>query len=73
MCEINIEVILGHSELKQFNKFEKGRMVCYGYRIDYDRQGVETGRTEPEAIRSIGWDDGTPFTEIDYHKLSTDY
>jgi len=67
MCNI----IYGHSELKQFNKFKNGRMVSYGYRIDYDQQGNETGCTEPKAISLIGWDDGSPFTEIDYYRLST--
>jgi hypothetical protein len=66
---IDIKLIMGRSELREIRKFENGRMVFYSYRIDYDQNGVETGRTEPEAISSIGWDDGSPFTEIDYESL----
>jgi len=61
----NIEMIFGHSELKQFYTYENGRMVIYGYRIDYDRNGNETGRTQPSALGSIGWNDGSPFTKQD--------
>jgi hypothetical protein len=53
-------------ELKQFYKFEGGKMVSYGYSIERDRHGCEVSRTEPEALSSIGWDDGTPFTNEDY-------
>lgn len=61
--------VFGYSELKQFNRFENGRMVCYGYSISYDLNGIEQSRTEPEAISSIGWDNGEPFTPIDAIKL----
>ena len=53
------------SELKQIDKFENGRMVSYGYRIDYDQFGKEIGRTEPLPLLSVGWDNGTPFTKDD--------
>ena len=53
-------------ELKQFHKFEGGKMVSYGYSIERDRHGREVSRTEPEALSFIGWDDGTPFTNEDY-------
>lgn len=53
-------------ELKQFHKFEGGEMVCYGYSIERDPHGREVSRTEPTAISSIAWDDGTPFTNEDY-------
>lgn len=56
-------------EFKQFQEFQNGRMVTFGYRINYDRHGKETGRTEPERLSSIGWDDGSPFTEDDYREL----
>jgi predicted ATP-dependent endonuclease of OLD family len=67
--KIKVSVIYGHSELKQFIKFESGRMVYYSYRIDYDRNGNETGRTEPIAISSLGWNNGEPFTESDYENI----
>jgi len=58
----------GYSELKQIRKFENGRMVTYGYRIDYDLSGNETGRTEPTRLSSIGWSN-RPFTENDLLEL----
>jgi len=67
---IKITVNYGYSEIKQFNKFENERMTVYSYRIDYDSNWVETKRTEPEALSSIGWDDGSRFTKKDYEKLS---
>ena len=63
---MKVQMIYGHIELKQFNNFENGRMVSYAYRIDYDQNGKETKRTEPEPLSSVGWVDGSPFTEIDY-------
>ena len=67
---VTYKIISGHSALKQFNRFENGRMITYGYRIDYDEHGKETARTEPEALSSIGWSDGSPFTKSDYWLLS---
>ena len=67
---MNANVILGHKELEQFEKFENGRMVSYGYSITYDKDGRETYRTEPEALGSIGWDNGSPFTREDRAELS---
>lgn len=61
--------IFGRRELRQFNKFENGRMVVYAYSIDYDQHGNEVSRTEPSALSSIGWDNGSPFTEADYRAL----
>ncbi len=69
MNTYEIKIAFGHSEPRQFHKFENGRMVCYSYRIDYDRDGKETGRTDPSPLSSIGWDDGSPFTEADYRTL----
>ena len=65
-----VHISFGYTELKQFNKFEGGRMVFYGYSITYDRSGKETSRTEPSATSSVGWDNGTPFTEDDYKTLN---
>lgn len=67
--KIHCSMIFGHRELKQFQRFENGKMVFYGYSIGYDQQGNETGRTEPTALSAVGWDGGTPFTESDYHSL----
>lgn len=71
-CSIKIKVSIryGHIELKQFNRYENGCMVTYGYSIDYDRDGREVSRTEPTKVGSIGWSDGTPFTEEDCRNLS---
>ncbi len=62
-------IIYGHVELKEFHKFENGRMIYYGYSITYDRDGNEMSRTEPTAGASIGNDDGSPFTGHDYRDL----
>ena len=67
--KFKIDCLFGHKELKQFNKFENGRMVCYGYSISYDMDGKEASRTEPSALSSIGWDNGMPFTKMDYKIL----
>jgi hypothetical protein len=64
-----LNCIFGRSEIKQFDKFEGGKMVSYGYSISYDAFGNETSRTEPSALGAIGWDDGSPFTEHDYTNL----
>jgi len=61
MCDINIKMIYGYRELKQFDKFKNGRMFTYGYSICYDRDGKAVLCTIPELISSIGWDDGSPF------------
>ena len=61
-----IDAIFGHTELKQFHKFENGRMVFYSYSIKHDQNGKETSRTEPTSLSSIGWGDGSPFMETDY-------
>ena len=66
-----LDMIFGHMELKQIDKFENGRLVSYGYSIKYDRNGKEVSRTEPFFLISIGYDDGTPFTEADYNELTT--
>jgi hypothetical protein len=65
MTKFDINVIFGYSELKQFHRFENGKRVCYGYRIDYNRDGVEIKRTEPQFVSAVGWSDGSPFTEAD--------
>jgi len=68
--KLNVAMVFGHSELKSFSTFEDGRMVNYGYRIDYDQNSNETGRTSPSVVSSIGWDDGSSFTKKDYRVLS---
>ena len=70
MTEFIGTLVFGHVELKQFNKFENGRMVSYGYSITYDRNGIEVSRTEPSSYGSIGWSDDSPFTEEDHKGLS---
>ena len=44
-----VTAIFGHSEVKTFQREENSWLVFYGYRIDYDQNGVETGRTKPTA------------------------
>ncbi len=61
--------IYGSVEIKQFNKFENGRMVSYSYSINRDRGGKELSRTKPMAMSSLGWDNGEPFTKEDYKEL----
>jgi hypothetical protein len=51
----NITMNFGHSELRGFYKPKDGKLTYYGYRIDYDQHGNETGRTEPTAYSSIGF------------------
>lgn len=68
---MNMKMILGHREIKQYHRFEEGKMVTYGYSIDFDQNGVEIGRTEPTPISSIGWDSGKPFTESDYRSIAS--
>ncbi len=48
-----VTAVFGHSELKTFQREEDGWLVFYGYRIDYDQNGIETGRTEPTATGRI--------------------
>ena len=43
-------VVYGHSEIKTFFKRDGNYYVSYGYRIDYDESGNESGRTEPKPI-----------------------
>jgi len=62
-------MIFGYSELKQFHSFEEGKMISYGYRVDYDRYGCEVKRTRPEPLSSVGWDNSSPFTEEEYNQL----
>ncbi len=63
MCDfIKVNDILGHQELRQFDRFKGGKLVTYGYSIRYDRNGKEVSRTGPTAVGAIGWDDGSPFT-----------
>ena len=63
------EVIYGLAEIKQFSNFKDGRMYSYGYSIHRDRNGYEMSRTIPRVLSSIGFDNGTPFTEDDYSKI----
>ncbi|MCZ4284528.1 hypothetical protein O4H29_06735 [Marinobacter salarius] len=68
--KIHCNMIFGHRGIKQFHRFENGKMVFYGYSIGYDKDGNETDRTEPTATGAIVWDDGSPFTESDRRLLS---
>ena len=70
MSDLKGIMIYGTVEPKTFDKFEGGRMVTYGYAIHRDREGVETHRTEPKPLGSIGWSDGKPFTEKDCFDLT---
>ena len=63
--KFKVNIIFGHVEIKQFHKFENGRLVSYGYSINYDRHGKEISRTKPIPSGSIGWSNGEPFTEKD--------
>ena len=69
MSEIKFTIKLGYVEPRTFHKFENGRMVSYCYSIERDRNGVETSRTEPTKLGSIGYDDGVDFTEDDYEHI----
>jgi len=68
--EEKIRINMNSIEPRTFHKFENGRMVSYCYSIERDRSGREVSRTEPTRLGSIGYDDGTPFTEQDYMKYS---
>ena len=68
-AQFKMTAIYGYVKLKQFTKFEGGRLVYYSYSITYNRQGKELSRTEATPLSSIGWDDGSPFTKTDYIKL----
>ena len=69
MVNFKTEIIFGYCELKEIVKFENGKMVTYGYRIDYDRDGNETGRTEPTFLTAMGWSNGSFFIEKDLREL----
>ncbi|WP_373033876.1 hypothetical protein [Sulfurovum sp.] len=65
----SVKVIFGSVEPKVFYKFEGGKMVAYSFAIHRDSDGMETHRTPPEALSSIGYSDGSPFTEDDYSAI----
>ena len=67
---INIDDIFGYTVLKEFNKFEDGKMKTYGYSIKYGRDGDEVSRTEPTLLSAVVWSDGSPFTQNDFEELS---
>ena len=69
MKKINLSTFYGTVELKMFSLFEGGRVVTYGYSIHKDRNGNETHRTKPVPLSSLGWEDGSSFTENDYKVL----
>lgn len=48
------------SELKQFTRFENGKMCTYGYSIGYDKYGEEINRSEPRLLGSISWSNKSP-------------
>lgn len=68
---INDEVMfnLGTVEPKIFNEFENGRMVTYGFSIHRDENGIETHRTAPRILSSIGWANGESFTKKDFREI----
>ena len=61
--------VFGYVALKEFVKFEDGRMVTYGYSIKYDMNDQEVGRTKPQKLTSLGWGDESPFTELDLYNI----
>jgi hypothetical protein len=70
--KINYRVVFqfGTVEPKTFYREEGGRIVCYGYAIHRDQHGIETHRTDPTKLSSIGYDDGTEFTLKEFNELS---
>ena len=69
--DVKFTITLGSVEPKTFNKFEGGRMVTYSFSIHRDQHGIETHRTEPMRLSSLGWDNGEPFTKRDHDKLAS--
>ena len=69
MQDVTFRIDFGSVEPVIFYKFEDGRRVSYSYAIHRDQHGVETHRTEPETLSSVGYSDGTPFTEDDYNEI----
>lgn len=67
---MSVNISFNTLEPRKFSRLEGGRLVTYGYSIERDREGIEVRRTEPLPMCSIGWGDGRPFTEEDYHNLS---
>lgn len=70
MEDIRYTIAFGNVEPKTFNKFENGRMVTYGFSIHRDENGVETHRTKPSPLGSLGYQNGKPFTEREYNELT---
>jgi hypothetical protein len=62
-----VNILYGHSELKQEYRYEKGKIICKGIRIDRDREGNIVNRTE-EDLSSIGYPD-RPMTENEANEL----
>ena len=48
--KFNVSIIYGYSEARQFAINNDGVITNYSYRIDYDKDGVETNRTMPEIL-----------------------
>jgi hypothetical protein len=69
MDSVKFTITLGSIEPRTFHKFENGRMVGYGFSIHRDKDGIETMRTKPERLGSLGWAEGESFTEENYVKL----
>lgn len=63
----------GYIEPRTFHKFEHGQMVGYCYSVEYDSNGKEISRTEPTRLGSIGFFDGSDFTEEDYKNIKYGY
>lgn len=61
--------VFGVAVLKQYVKFENGKMVTYGYSIRLDKDGKEVSRSEPKKLTSICWGDGFLFTEEDLYNI----
>ncbi len=69
MTEFCAKVTYGSVAIKDFQRIENGKLVYYAYSIRYDRDGVETSRTEPTRHGSMGGDNGRPFTPQDLKEL----
>ena len=62
-----IRISFGAVQPMTFHEFENGKMISYCYSIKRDRHGMEKSRTEPTRLGSLGYDDGSDFTEDEYN------
>jgi len=68
--KVRLNFIYGHVVPKQIREFKNGRMITSCYSIQYDKDGAEIGRTKPLKISSVGYDNGAPFTENEYNRVT---